>query len=339
MADAPETEILSYDEVHALARDTLLAKGCDAPNATAIADNMARAEADGARSHGLFRLALYAKHLEGGAADGQARMTVERLAPAVLRVDAGTGFAPMAHSVGLPALIEAARAQGLAALAITRAIHIAALWPEVSALADAGLVGIAMTGSPPYVAPAGGTRPFFGTNPMAFAWPRQGDQPPMVWDQASSFCARGEISLALREGHSVPEGAGIDADGQPTTDPAKILEGAQLAFGGYKGASIALMVDLLAGPLLGEPASFEAKPAFKGALVPGGEFILALDPAAFGDAAGWRDRGEKLFHAMLAQEGVRLPGMRRAAARAASAADGIPVSKVQLAEIRALTQG
>ena len=85
------------------------------------------------------------------------------------------------------------------------------------------------------VAPAGGTKPLYGTNPMAFAWPRLG-RPPMVFDQASSMTARGEIQLHLRDGKPIPEGWAIGPDGAPTTDPQTALEGAQLSFGGHKGA-------------------------------------------------------------------------------------------------------
>jgi len=332
-----ETAYLTLAEVEALARDALMAHGCDAANAAAIAANLARAEGDGAASHGLFRLAPYIRHLTEGLADGRAEMAPERIAPGVVRVDAKGGFAPLAQAVGLPALADAAREQGVAALSILSAVHIAALWPETSALAEQGLVAIAVTSSPAYVAPAGGTKPFFGTNPMAFAWPREGGKPPMVWDQASSVCARGEVMLAMRQGHDAPEGAGIDRDGRPTRDPKAILEGAQLPFGGYKGASIALMVDLLAGPLLGQPASHEFDPPFAGAIPPGGEFILAIDPDRFG-AEAWRAHGERLFAALTADGDARLPGNRRAATRAKTAREGIPIAKAKLAEYRALAQ-
>jgi delta1-piperideine-2-carboxylate reductase len=334
-----ETETLTVEEVRALAERTLRANGCDAENAGPIADNMARAEAQGAKSHGLFRLAPHVKHLKGGVANGAARPRAHATAPGVIRVEGDRAFAPVAHAAGLPPLAEAARAQGIAALAIADVIHIAALWPEASALAEEGLVAMAMTSSPPYVAPAGGARPFFGTNPMAFAWPRGAGRPPMVFDQAAAHSARGEIMLAAREGHPAPEGAGIDAQGNPTTDPEAILAGAQLPFGGYKGAAIALMIDLLAGPLMGETASHEAEPAFKGALVPGGELVIALDPVHFGAAESWRAHGERLFAAMTAEEGVRLPGDRRAAARARTEAEGVQVPRAMLDEIRALAEG
>ncbi|MEM7423854.1 MAG: Ldh family oxidoreductase, partial [Pseudomonadota bacterium] len=162
-------------------------------------------------------------------------------------------------------------------------------------------------------------------NPMSFAWPRAGGK-TMVWDQASSKMARGEISIAMRDGHPIPEGAGLDTHGNPTTDPAAILAGAQLPFGGYKGGAIALMVDLLCGPLIGEVSSVEAGDEDNGDGGPatGGELILAFDPARFG-ADDWAARGERLFEAMLAQEGVRLPADRRYAARKRTEAEGISV--------------
>jgi delta1-piperideine-2-carboxylate reductase len=334
--DAMETRRLTLAEVHALTARVLEANGCDAPNAEAVAANMTAVEREVGRSHGLFRLPGHVAMLRAGQANGRADPTVEQVAPALLRVEAGGGFAPLALDRGLPALADLARAQGLAALGIREAVHYSALWPEVARLAAEGLIGLAVTATPPYVAPAGGRRPFFGTNPMAFAWPRAG-APPMVWDQASAAMARGEVMLAAKEGRAVPETAGVDASGAPTADPAAIIEGgAQLPFGGHKGAAIALMVDLLAGPLLDQPASFET-PASEGAggPAPGGEFVLAIDPARLGGEAGFA-RAERLFAALEAEEGARLPGAARAARRAETERDGVAVPAALLAEVEAL---
>jgi delta1-piperideine-2-carboxylate reductase len=204
--------------------------------------------------------------------------------------------------------------------------HIAAMWPEVERLAMEGLCAFAFTPSYPYVAPAGGIKPLFGTNPMGFAWPRK-DGPPLVFDQASASMARGEILIAARDGHSVPETAGIGPDGQATTDPNVVLEGAQLGFGGYKGASLAMMVELLAGAMIGDFLSIESAQDDDGRGGPpkGGELIMALDPAKFGDPDGFLAHGEKLFEAILAQEGTRLPGARRFENRQKTAATGIDI--------------
>lgn len=316
---------LTLAEVHDLATRALMANGCSAENARAVADTVTSAERDGAKSHGLFRIPGYVRSLKNGKIDGQAEPEVTRLGPCIIAVDGKNGLAPRAIEVGRAPLVEAAREHGMAACAIRRTHHYAALWPETEALAEQGLAAMAFVNAPPYVAPAGGTKPFFGTNPMAFAWPRPG-KTPMVWDQASSLTARGELQIMKRDGHTAPDGAGIDKDGNPTNDPAAILEGAQLPFGGYKGGAIALMVDLMCGPLLGEVSSMEAgqQDNKDGGPATGGELILAFDPTRFG-GDGPMERSERLFAGMLGMEGVRLPGARRHAARTKTPSEGIEI--------------
>lgn len=318
---------LSLNECHQLAREVLTANGCDGPNATAVANNMTRAEADGCASHGLFRLPGHVASLRSGKVNGTAQPAPAAVTGSVIRLDGDGGFAPHAHQVGRDPLIAAAREQGLAAMAITRTHHFAALWPEAEMLAAAGLVSMVFVSSVPFMAPAGGSTPLFGTNPVAFGWPRPSGA-PMVWDLATSVMARGEIQIALRDGVPVHEGAGIGPDGAPTTDPAAILEGAQLPFGGYKGSAIALMVELMAGPLFGEVTSAEAGAADNGDGGPstGGELILAFDPARLGarDAAA---HGETVFEAIVGQPGARLPGDRRLRNRARTAAEGIAIPR------------
>jgi len=327
---------MTLEACRALAAEVLEANGCNAENAGAIADTVTAAERDRALSHGLFRLPGYVTSLGNGKVNGHAAPRAERLGPTVVRVQGDNGYTPLAHKLGLPLIAEAARESGMAALAIVRTCHFAALWPETEALAAEGLVAFAFTSSPPYLAPAGGRRPFFGTNPMSFAWPCEG-RPPMVFDQASAAMARGEVLMAAQAGHGVPDGAGIDAEGRPTTDPEAILKGAQLPFGGHKGSAIALMVDLLAGPLIGEVTSVEAGEADNGdgTAAIGGELILALDPARLGsqDPIG---HAERLFARMLAEEGVRLPGDRRLKARAETPETGIEVPRALYERIEGL---
>ncbi len=330
-------EVLTVSQVHELATAVLEANGCDEANATAIADTVASAERDGCLSHGLFRIPGYVKSLRCGAVNGKARPTVTRPAPSVLRADVNLGFSPLALELTRPEFIEVARAHGIAALALVRGHHFAALWPEAEALAEAGLVAMAMTASRAAVAPAGAKQRFFGTNPMAFAFPR-GDRPPLVFDQASAAMARGEIMIAARDGHAIPQGMGIDPDGNPTTDPKAILDGAQLPFGGYKGSAIALMVELLAAGLIGEAFGYEAHENANPAsgVQRSGELIIAMDPARFGDAAGWLGHTETFFGRLTDLDGVRLPGDRRRKMREVTAREGVRVAPKLMEEIRGL---
>lgn len=324
-----DTIRMTLDEVHALANETLQAKGCSGAQARAIADTITAAERDGAKSHGLWRVPFYVKAIRGSGAVPDAEPEITELAPGVVAVDGRYGFAPLALQLGAEPLIERARSQGIAALALRHVFHIAALWPEVEHLAEQGLVAFAYTGAISYVAPAGGTEPLYGTNPMAFAWPRDG-RPPMVFDQASAASARGEIQLCMREGKPIPEGWAVGPDGEPTTDPETALKGAQLPFGGYKGASLALMIELLAGALIDDLFSYEAAdadPNQVGAPL-GGEFIIAIDPArcvADGDRSARLAKAERLFARVLGQDGTRLPGERRHAQREKSISEGVEI--------------
>lgn len=325
-----DTVHLSLDEAHALALSALSAQGLSEDQARAVADTVIAAERDRCPSHGLFRIPFYVNALKNPDVNPRAVPQISDLAPGVLHVDAQFGFAPLALKMSADPLADKARANGIAALAINNVYHIAALWPELERLANKGLVAFAFTGSIAYVAPAGGTKALYGTNPMGFAWPRKG-RPPMVFDQASSVTARGEIQLRLRDGNSIPEGWAIGPDGEATTDPQTGLAGAQLAFGGHKGAAIALMVELLAGALIGDMFGYEAKARDNGTGAPlGGEFLIAIDPARCvrgGNAQESLEHAEKLFAKILEQDGTRLPSDRRFAARQRTPTEGIHIPK------------
>ena len=320
---------MTLDEVHALATETFLANGGSPEQTRAVADTVTAAERDECKSHGLFRVPGYIASIRSGKVNPVAEPKVERLAPGVVKVDGFNGFAPLALEAGREPLVALAREQGIAALAITNTHHFAALWPETEALAECGLVGFAFVAAMSYVAPAGGTKPLYGTNPMSFAWPRGEGRPPLVFDQAASASARGEIMIHQRDGEPIPEGWGIDADGNPTTDPAAALAGAQLPFGGYKGASIALMIELLAGALVGDLFSFEASDVDPGDGGPprGGELVLAIDPAKLSVGGNPVPHAEALFARILEQEGARLPSDRRYAARRRTPTEGITIPR------------
>ena len=335
-----ETVTLSLDEVRSLTTAALMASGADQANADATADVVTRAERDGCASHGVFRVPGYCSALKANGVKGDAKPRVERRAPGVVHVDGDGGLAPLPMALGHPELIKAARENGIASLAIRNSAHFAALWPDVEPLAEHGLLAMSFVNSRAFVAPAGGTKRLYGTNPMSFACPRADGKAPMVWDQASSASARGEIMIAARDGHSVPEGFGLGPDGQPTTDPAEVLKGVQLAFGGYKGAAIAMMVEILAAGLSGGQFSYEADAEYSGHGGPShaGNLVIAMDPAKYG-ANNFLARVETLFGMILDDGDARLPGDRRLANRARIPAEGAVLPKPLVDEVRAIAAG
>lgn len=324
---------LSLDQIEEWALTALTRHGATEANARPVARSIRRAEADGIRSVGLGYLPTYLSHLPTGKVDGRAVPEVALPRAGAVLVDAKHGFAHPAFDAGLPELVAAARRNGSATLAIRRSYSIGVLGHPVEDIAMAGLVALAVTNSPPNIAPWGGRKPLFGTNPMAFAAPRR-DQPPLVVDQATSVVTKVTLVQAAASGATIPRGWALDRDGNDTTDPQAALGGSMLAFGGAKGAGLAMVVDLLAAGLTGALLSKDASPYAKAEGPPPGvgQFFMAFDPEAF--APGFLDRVEDLASAMLAQEGVRLPGERRLHLRAAAAKDGVEVDDALLARVR-----
>lgn len=334
---------MTPEDLQHLAEEVLAAQGFSQPQGAAIAAMMVAGQRDDCASHGIYRLLGIVKTLKAGKVVPDAEPTVEDVAPAIVRVDAGGGFSPLAFEAGLPLLDAKARSCGLAALAINNCVHFSALWVEMEALTARGLVALACNPTQAYVAPAGGRRPLFGTNPLAFGWPRP-EGPPFVFDFATSAVARGEIELHRRAGKALPEGWGVDAEGAPSNDARTVLEeGAMLTFGGHKGSALSAMIELLAGPLIGDLTSPEssAVDAGAGGLPYHGELILAFDPQRFlGIAvADYQQRAEQLFAGIEAQ-GARLPSQRRYQARERNTTRGwLEVPDELLADVRALLPG
>ncbi len=325
---------ISLDDCRALAFDAFSRAGVCRAQAEATADHITRAEADGCKSHGLFRLPGFIASVKSGSTDPQAEPEIVDAAPGLVAVDGRRCLAPLSIARGRELLAEKTRSQGVACMAVRNSLNFSALWPDIEPLAEQGFVALTFVNAQSFVAPAGGTNALFGTNPMAFACPRDGGRAPMIFDQASSATARGELQIAARDGHEAPPGAGLGPDGMPTTDPSEILKGVQLPFGGYKGSAIALMVELMTGGLSGGFFGYESKADYKDDGGPANtcQSFIAIDPARLA-GPGFRAHVEELFERLLANGDARLPGDRRLANRARTAGEGITVEDALYATV------
>ena len=338
-ADA-ETLRVPFPELVALLRAIFERHGAPASLAGILAANCATAERDGAHSHGVFRMPSYAATLKSGYVDLHASPEVVDASPSLLRVDARNGFAQVALAAARAQAMAKARATGICLVAIRDSHHLGALWIDTEEFAREGLVALAFVNSVKRVAPFGGHTPIYGTNPMSFAAPRKGGE-PLVFDQASSAMAFGDIKMAELEGRAVPPGTGVDRDRRPTTDPAAILDGgALLPFGGHKGSSISMMVELLAAGLAGGQFSFEVdRSGYPTAqTVRTGQTLIVIDPAkVYGKE--YESRVEALAAGLRAAGQERLPGDRRYANRREAERLGIPIPRKAMDLLLALRSG
>ncbi|SHE44147.1 (2R)-3-sulfolactate dehydrogenase (NADP+) [Modicisalibacter ilicicola DSM 19980] len=304
-----EPTIMTFDAARELAMAAMRAHGFGEPEAIDTVEALLNAERDGLPSHGLSRLPFYLDQAASGKVDATAVPRVE-IDGAVVRVDACHGLAFPAIARGLAVGIDQVRASGLAAISIARSHHFGVAGAPVEAAARQGLMALAFSNAPSAMAPWGGNRPLYGTNPIAFACPRR-DAEPLLIDLSLSKVARGKVMLAKKAGKQIPDDWALDVDGKPTTDPDAAIAGSMVPAGDAKGAALALMVELLTAGLAGSHFGFQASSFFEaeGEAPDTAHLILLFDPARFSD--GFLAHAETLFAAMLEQPGVRLPGERR----------------------------
>ena len=327
-------------ELEALATAALRRAGASETMAKAAARCLVAADMQELGTHGVARVPTYCAHLRSGRARGDAVPAIVSETGAACLIDAGNGLAFEACGYAIDEALRRAGACGAAIAAVTNSHHCGALGILLEPLAAAGMVGLAFSNAPAGIMPWGGKRPVLGTNPVAAIFPRR-EQAPLVVDMSLTQVTRGQIMLLANAGKPIPKGWGMDPDGRPTTDPQKILFGGSLyAVGGLKGTMLALMVEIICCALTGSALSSEMESLHltEGNPMRFGQVFIALDPAGCSGAAVYGERVETLVEAMVADEGVRLPGARRADARTRAARRGIEIADTLYRELETLAR-
>jgi LDH2 family malate/lactate/ureidoglycolate dehydrogenase len=325
-------------ELTDLVRALLASAGVAEAEAALVAAHVVDAEERENRSQGLVRLSAYLGWARRGAIASPTSVTVERDGDAVLVLDAHNGWGHVAATEAMARCVDRASRTGVCLAVVRNTNHMGRLGAYVEAAAASGMIGlIACAGNPAssWVAPWGGTRPVFGTNPLAIGFPRRAG-PPVVVDISTTQGARGNVLLAQKTGAHLPEGWALDAAGNPTRDPHQALppHGTLAPLGGHKGYALAVALEILCGVLAGiwPPAS---SANFVGAIsveafLPRETYERSLAGLALEITSGPRRAGVDAIH---------LPGEGSAARKRRSAARGLMVPAELWAEIGGLAAG
>ncbi|MFK7858281.1 MAG: Ldh family oxidoreductase [Granulosicoccus sp.] len=303
---------VSLNEVENIARKALVNHGASNWVASEVAKAVSRAEATGNLICGLYYLESYCKQLETKRVKGTVEPQVSRPRSAIVKVDAGLGFAQPAFAKALPEATAVVKESGTCSLAVCHAHTCTSLGYFTEQIAEAGLIGIGFTNASAVVSPPGGNKAVIGTNPIAMSIPDKNGGIAFQFDQSTSAVALGKITMAAAAGDSIPLGWAVNAEGMPTTDPQAALKGSLLSTGGYKGYGFGLMAEILAAAVTGSVNSLDVK----GLKLPDGsphdlgQFYFLLDPTAISGNGFW-ERLARLSDAVDEQEGARLPGANR----------------------------
>ncbi|HEX4333914.1 MAG TPA: Ldh family oxidoreductase [Usitatibacter sp.] len=287
------------------------AVGMPAADARTVAGLMAEADLQGSDGHGVIRLPQYLKRIRAGGVNLQPniRIVQERAGTALIHGDNGMGHLVMKRAAEVA--MEKARIAGIGWAGAQWSNHAGPASLYVRMMLAHDMVGLYFAvGNANHLPPWGGLEMLLSTNPIAVAIPTA-EEPPIVLDMATTVTAYGKVKAKAARGEAMPEGWMVDREGKPLTDPRRAAEGVLLPIGGYKGYGLALVVGLIAGTLNGAAMgrdvidfNADAKSATNT-----GQAVVAIDPSAFGDVAGFKAAVDKVIRDLRGSE--RMPGVER----------------------------
>jgi LDH2 family malate/lactate/ureidoglycolate dehydrogenase len=272
----------------------LVKLGIPAADAQIVTEALLDAELRGIDTHGLIRLNQYANLIRQKLINPCPQIKVIRESPGHILLDADYGMGFLGGFKAMQACINKAKKNGLAVAGVRRSSHFGAAGYYARLAAAENLIGMAASNCYPVMAPPGFITRTHGNNPLAWAIPT-GENPPLVFDMATSVVSQGKMKKYADAGQKIPLGWAFDEHGQPIDDPASFFLLAPLGEGGYKGYGLAMVLDALAGVLTGSyfAREFTSGPGSRGC----GHFFMAIDPQLFMPL----DTFKKRMDAMIAQ--------------------------------------
>jgi ureidoglycolate dehydrogenase (NAD+) len=309
-----------------------------ASDARIVADALVQTSLWGIDSHGVLRLTHYLDRLQRGSIRAHAPGRIEDSGPCTASVDGEHGLGILHARRAMERAIALGRAGGVGAVGVRHSSHCGAVGLYARQAAVAGLIGIAVTQASSIVVPHGGQRGYFGTNPIAIAFPR--GSAPLCLDMATSQVAWNKVVNARIEARPLDPGLAVDADGRPTTDArsASALVPLGGADYGYKGYGLAMMIDLISGALNGMTFGPRLPRMYEDLDQPQdlGHFVLAIDPQRFAGGPTLEDTVRAMCDDVVrAGDSVQLPGDPELRAERERRAGGIPFEPQALSDLRA----
>lgn len=322
---------VSLDALRRFGHAAMAAVGCVPEQANIFIESLLWADATGRSTHGFWRLPTYVKRLNLGLINTCPEPQLVAETSSLASVDGDNGLGQYVGEFASRKAADFATVCGIGAVTVRNSNHFGAAGFFAGRLADKGLIAIVVSNSMPRIAPSGGQRAVFGTNPFAFAAPLR-NQAPILVDFAVSAMSGAEVMLHAADGRQLPEGIAIDDQGKSLLDPRELATGALLPFGGHKGYGIALLIEILAGVLSGAGISHGVGSMFGDFTRASntGHFVLAIDPKKLWPKIDeYYERSEQLLRLILeaGEKGsVRIPGEQTAARLRHAKSNGIELS-------------
>ena len=230
-------------------------------HANICADALVNAELVGAPSHGVSRLKMYCDRINKKVINPKPKIKIKNISKSISVVDADNSIGFVAAEIGIKKTIENAKKTGFGLVGIKNSGHYGLSGYYVEQAVKKDLLTFAFTNAPPAIAPHGGKKTIFGTNPICFGSPTNNNI-PFILDTSMSMINRGKIRVAAKLNKSIPKGVALNKFGKQTTNAKEALSGVQLPIGGFRGSGLAWMVDILTGVFVGSAHSGKVRDPF-----------------------------------------------------------------------------
>ncbi len=327
------------------ANQVCMARGMAPGPARDVAEVLVEGDLMGHDTHGLQLLTPYLNSLASGAMAGDA--TIDVIASRAVTETWDGHYLPGPYLVrrALERATQMAREYGTGTIAIRHSSHIGALAAYLEAPAREGFMVQLVCSDPSVasVAPFGGSQPLFTPNPMAWGIPTS--SVPIMIDISASTTTNGMSDRLHKAGQLGEHSWWLDADGQPTSDPAVLTAkppGSLLPLGGldagHKGFSLALFVEAMTAGLAGHGRADQ--PETWGATVN----LQVTDVEAFGGVSAFARQTDWLVEQSVAnkpadpQNPVRVPGQRALQRKQEQLAEGVLLHPVIVPALKALAE-
>jgi ureidoglycolate dehydrogenase (NAD+) len=291
--------VISEAELRALGVQAFQNLGLARKDAEDTCRIMVLADLFGISTHGMSRFESYSERLVLKGINPRPAINVERVAPALVKVDGDNGVGPLVGMRSLQAAMDVARECGVGIALARGSNHFGPVSPYSYIAAEAGFASMIASNASTTIAPWGGSDTRLGNNPLGFGVPHPQGR-PFLLDMAMSVVARAKIRNALKRGEAIPATWATDKQGRATTDPKQALDGFLQPFGGHKGYGLALLVDLFAGLLSDAAYLTHVKSWLDAPEQPQnlGHFFLLIDTKVLGSGA-WLAQRMTDFAAIL----------------------------------------
>lgn len=333
--------VVDYNDLRRFSRDCLINAGVCLESMEAVMDGLCYTSLVGIDSHGIKLLPHYVRAALSGRINKNPNFKFTMNFPCAGYLDADHGFGHHAGSFAMEKCIKLAAENGIGAISVGNSSHFGAAGFFALKAAQKDMIGLAFTHADSLMLSSGGSKPYFGTNPIAFCAPVQNED-PFYLDMATTKVSWNKILDKLASGEDLEQGWAVDENGKEVIDSR--MARALFPIGDYKGFGLSMMIEILCSLLTSMPYGNQISSMYKAPIEEPrllGHFFLALNIASFTEIGSFKKRLQDMMNELRNEPPVTgsvvCPGDPQKACREERNRNGIPLADITWSKFKEIS--